>query len=158
MSAAPFTILIDGQCTLCRREAAFMNRLDRGRGLLRIVDITPPDFDPAALGTTTDAVMGQIHGIAPDGTLLRGMEVFRRAYGAVGKRWLLAWTAWPVARPIVDRVYLWFARHRVRISSIVARALGERDPACDSGRCAIQPAATASPSRSSTPSSTPSST
>lgn len=154
MNDTPFTILIDGQCTLCRREAAFMQHLDRGRGLLRIVDITLPDFNPAALGTTMDALMGQIHGIAPDGTLLRGMEVFRRAYGSVGKRRLLAWTAWPVVRPIVDRMYVWFARHRVRISSIVARALGERDPACDSGRCAIKPAATAAPSRSSTPSST----
>lgn len=150
MDESPFTILIDGQCTLCRREAAFMQRLDRGRGLLRVVDITRPDFDPAALGTTMDAVMGQIHGIAPDGALLRGMEVFRRAYGAVGKRWLLAWTAWPVVRPIADRMYLWFARHRVRISSIVARVLGEQTPVCDSGRCAINRSATASPARSST--------
>lgn len=149
MNRSPFTILIDGQCTLCRREAAFMQRLDRGRGLLRIVDITAPDFQPAALGTTMDDVMGQIHGVAPDGTLLRGMEVFRRAYAAVGKRWLLAWTAWPVARPIVDRMYLWFAGHRVRISSIVARVLGEQAPACDDGRCEIKPSATASPAPSS---------
>lgn len=154
MNNTPFTILIDGQCTLCRREASFMQRLDRGRGLLRIVDITLPDFDPAALGTTMDAVVGQIHGIGPDGTLLRGMEVFRRAYGAVGKPWLLAWTAWPIARPIVDRMYLWLARHRVRISSIVARVLGEEAPTCDSGRCAIKPSAAASPAPSSTPSST----
>ncbi len=145
MNARPFTILIDGRCTLCRREAAFVQRLDHGRGLLRIVDITLADFDPAALGTTMDAVMGQIHGIAPDGTLLRGMEVFRRAYGAVGKRWLLAWTAWPILRPIVDQLYLWFARHRVRISALAARVLGDKAPVCDDGRCATKPSATMPP-------------
>ncbi len=127
-----------------------MQRLDRGRGLLHIVDITRPDFDPAALGTTMNAVLGQIHGVAPDGTLLRGMEVFRRAYAAVGKRWLVAWTAWPIARPIVDRLYLWFARHRVRISSIVARVLGDKAPPCGDGRCAIEPSANASPAPLST--------
>lgn len=137
MTATEFTILIDGRCTLCRREAAFMRRLDRGRGRLRIVDITEPAFDPASIGTTFDAVMGQIHGIAPDGSLLRGMEVFRRAYAAVGHRWMLAWTGWPVLRIAVDRCYMWFARHRMAISAIAARVLGEAPARCEDGRCRV---------------------
>lgn len=149
MNSTPFTILIDGKCVLCRREAGFMRRLDRGRGLLRIVDITLPDFDPAAFGTTMAAVMGQIHGVAADGTLVRGMEVFRRAYGAVGHRWLLSWTAWPIARPIVDRLYLWFARHRVRISTVAARLLGEKQPACVGDRCSVCHEADVAPASSS---------
>lgn len=147
MSSTPFTILIDGKCALCRREAAFMQRLDRGRGHLRIVDIAAPDFEAGAFGVPMDALMGQIHGVAPDGTMLRGIEVFRRAYAAVGHRWLLAWTAWPIARPIVDRLYMWFARHRVRISAIAARVLGDTPPACEDGRCANVPG---SPTPSST--------
>lgn len=150
MNSTTFTILIDGHCALCRREAAFMQRLDRGRGRLRIVDIAEPDFDPAAFGTTMDSLMGQVHGVAPDGTMRRGMEVFRRAYAAVGRRWLLAWTAWPIARPIVDRLYMWFARHRVRISAIAARLLGDTPPACEDGRCAAKASAIGSPAPSST--------
>ena len=116
MNSTPFTILIDGQCALCRREAAFMQRLDRGRGLLRIVDIAAPDFEAGAFGVTIDALMGQIHGVAPDGTMLRGMEVFRRAWRAVGYGWVLAPTAWPLVRPIADAAYRWFARHRLRLT------------------------------------------
>ncbi len=135
MTSPVFTILIDGSCVLCRREASLLRRLDQGRGRLRIIDIASPDFDPTQLGTTMAAVMGQIHGVAADGTLVRGMEVFRQAYAAVGQRWLLSWTAWPIVRPIVDRLYLWFARHRVRISTVAARLLGEKGPVCDADRC-----------------------
>lgn len=122
-----FTILIDGQCSLCSREAAFMQRLDKGRGRLRLIDITDPAFDPASLGLTFEQVMGQIHGILPDGSVIRGMEVFRRAYAALGWGWVLAPTAWPGLRWLFDRFYLWFARNRHRFSRRV----------CSTDRCRV---------------------
>lgn len=135
---APFVILIDGQCTLCRREGRFLQRLDAQRGRLSIVDITAPDFDPAAYGTTMDEAMGQIHGVTAEGRLITGVEVFRRAYAAVGWGWLVAWTGWPLVRPLVDRFYVWFARHRIKISHAVGRLLGDPHPAaCENGRCAV---------------------
>lgn len=123
-----FTILIDGECPLCRHEAALLRRLDRGRGRLALVDIAAPTFDPAPLGVTLNDVMGSIHGILPDGSLVTGVEVFRRAYAAVGVPWVLAWTRWPIARSIADAAYVWFAKNRLRLT---------RRKNCDSGRCAM---------------------
>jgi len=124
-----FTILIDGDCPLCRHEAALLRRLDRGRGRLELVDITGPGFDPAALGVTMGAVMGSIHGVMPDGRLVTGVEVFRRAYGAVGWGWLWAPTGWRVVRPLADRVYEWFARRRL--------AMTGRRMVCEGGTCRV---------------------
>ncbi|MDX2148607.1 MAG: DUF393 domain-containing protein [Planctomycetota bacterium] len=129
VSSADFTILIDGACPLCRHEANMMRRLDRGRGRLALVDIATPDFDASRYGTTFDAVMGSIHGVTSDGRLVTGMDVFRRAYAAVGVPWLLGWTAWPLIRPIADRAYRWFAKHRLRLTG---------RHGCETGRCAIK--------------------
>lgn len=130
MDHPPLTLLIDGKCPLCAREAAFLTRRDRGRNRLRMVDITDPDFDPADYGTTMDELMGQIHAVAPDGSMLTGMEVFRRAYQAIGLGWLIAPTGWPVLKPIADRLYRWFAKVRPRLQGKDARA-------CADGRCKV---------------------
>lgn len=129
MGNPEFTILIDGECPLCRHEANMMRRLDRGRGKLVLVDIAAPSFDASRYGTTFEAVMGSIHGVRADGTLISGMEVFRRAYAAVGMSWLLGWTAWPLARPIADAVYSFFAKNRLRFTG--------RKNACETGRCRV---------------------
>ena len=122
-----FKILIDGDCPICRREACFLRWLDGGKGRLAIEDITAPDFDSAHYATTMDALMGQIHGVTPRGTLVKGMAVFRRAYDAVGLGWLTAPTNWPILRPLADRCYAIFARNRHRFT--------RRANPCPSKRC-----------------------
>jgi len=76
-----------------------------------------------------DVQLGQIHGLLPDGTLVKGLEVFRQAYDAVGLGWLLAPTRWPILRWVSDAGYAWFARNRLRLTG--------RSGACDSGRCRV---------------------
>jgi predicted DCC family thiol-disulfide oxidoreductase YuxK len=125
----PFRILIDGECPLCKREANMMARMDKGRGNLVLVDIADPSFDAGTYGTTFENVMGTIHGVLPDGKLVTGMEVFRRAYAAVGWGWLLAWSAWPGLRVIADAGYRFFAKYRLRLTG--------RKNACEGGRCKI---------------------
>ena len=56
MSNVRFEIFIDGGCGLCSKEARLMARLDRGRGRLKITDITAPGFDPSTLGVTFDEI------------------------------------------------------------------------------------------------------
>ncbi|MDX2116436.1 MAG: DUF393 domain-containing protein [Planctomycetota bacterium] len=114
MEPAPLRILLDGACPVCRREGDLLRRLDRGRGRLALEDISAPSFDPARFGLTSQQVVDQIHALDPSGRVIVGMEVFRRAYAAVGLGWLLAPTAWPLLRPVFDRLYLLFARNRVR--------------------------------------------
>lgn len=109
-------VLIDGACPLCRREADLWRRLDRGRGRIVLEDIADARFDPTEYRLTREQAMAEIHGILPSGELVRGMEVFRRAYAAVGWGWLLAATSWPLLRPLFDRGYQWFARNRLRLT------------------------------------------
>lgn len=126
MAAPEIYLLVDGLCPLCKREAAFLERRDKGRGRLVTIDITAPGFDPARYERSMDDLMGQIHGVLPDGTILTGMAVFRRAYQAVGLGWLLAPTGWPVLRPLGDAAYRWFARNRTRLTG-----------RCEGGRCGV---------------------
>lgn len=111
-----FKILIDGDCPLCAREAAMLRRMDKGRHALAIEDIADPAFDPSKYGLTHADAMARIRGVTPDGEVVEGVEVFRRAYKAVGWGWLLSWTAWPIARPLADAAYRFFAKHRLRLT------------------------------------------
>jgi predicted DCC family thiol-disulfide oxidoreductase YuxK len=120
-------ILIDGACPLCQREARLLRWLDRGRGRLLLEDITAASFEIEQCGVSEQSLMAQIHGVLPDGRLVTGMEVFRRAYAAVGLGWLLAPTRWPVIRPLCDRLYAWFARNRLRLTG--------RGRGCAADRC-----------------------
>jgi predicted DCC family thiol-disulfide oxidoreductase YuxK len=121
-------LFFDGQCPLCAREQRFLERLDRGRGRLAFEDITDPSFDPADYGLTEQEVHDQIHGVLPNDRVVRGLEVFRRAYAAVGYGWLLAPTKWPVIKPIADKAYQLFARNRLRLTG-----------RCRSDACGIHP-------------------
>jgi predicted DCC family thiol-disulfide oxidoreductase YuxK len=109
-------VLVDGACPLCRREAELWRWLDRGRGRIALEDVGSPNFNPTECGLTHEQAMEQIHGILPTGAVVRGMEVFRGAYAAVGWGWLLAPTVWPLLRPVFDRGYRWFARNRLRLT------------------------------------------
>lgn len=121
-------VLYDGECPLCAREVAGLRRLDRGRGGIDFEDIAAPGFDPTRYGLDAAGVMARIHGVLPDGRVIEGMEVFRRAYSAVGLGWLLAPTAWPGLRPLFDALYRVFARNRLRWT-------GRSGVACESDRC-----------------------
>lgn len=92
-----------------------------------MVDIAAPEFDAGRYGRTHEEVMGEIHGVLPTGALVTGMEVFRRAYRAVGLGWLLAPTGWPILRPMFDALYRWFARNRLRLTG----------RGCSDGSCAV---------------------
>jgi predicted DCC family thiol-disulfide oxidoreductase YuxK len=116
-------ILYDGECPFCRREMNWLRRRDR-RGALEFENIAEPDFNAARYGLTQSEVMGVIHGIYPDGRVVKRLAVFREAYRAVGLGWLLVPTDWPLLRGLCNAAYEWFARNRLR--------LGGR---CESGSC-----------------------
>jgi predicted DCC family thiol-disulfide oxidoreductase YuxK len=105
----------DGDCPLCAREVALARRLDR-RGRVRFVDIAAKDFDAAVVGISYDALMARIHGRLPDGTIVEGVEVFRRLYAAVGFPRLVALSRLPGVSALLDLGYALFARNRLRLT------------------------------------------
>lgn len=104
-------MLHDGACPLCSREVAFLRRRDR-EGRIVFEDIADPTFDPARYGLTHEQVHGKMHAVLPDGSVVTGVEVFRRVYRAIGFGWLVAPTGWPVLRWVFDGLYGCFARIR----------------------------------------------
>lgn len=115
-----FKILYDGDCPYCMVEMRWLARRNRD-DRLAFADITADDFDAAAFGKDHEQLMARIHGAYPDGRVIRGMEVFREAYAAVGKGWLLAPTGWPVLRWVFDGLYVLFAKNRVRLGRLFGR-------------------------------------
>jgi len=109
-------VLFDGDCPLCAREIRTLRRLDRGRGRIGFQDIAAPGFDASGYGLDESVLMARIHGVLGDGRVVEGMEVFRRAYAAVGLGWLLAPSRWPLLRPACDAAYRVFARNRLRLT------------------------------------------
>ena len=133
------TLLFDGGCPLCVREVRFLERRDRSRNgsspRIAFIDIDADDYNPAAYGGISyrDA-MGRIHAIGADGTVLRDVAVFRRAYELIGLGWLYAPTRWPVVGPLADWAYGIWARWR-----LVLTRRPSLDQLCDarSGRCRL---------------------
>jgi len=123
---AQIRVLFDGACPLCAREIRMLERLDRGRGRIAFEDISEPSFEPAAYGLDAERAMARIHGALPDGTVVEGLEVFRRAYAAVGLGWLLAPTRWPLLRDVAEAGYRIFARNRLRWTGRHAECADDR--------------------------------
>ncbi len=114
-------VFYDGLCPLCTREIGFLRRRDK-KWRIRFTDIAASDFDASALGIPHAEFMDQIHGRLPDGRWVKGVEVFRRLYGAVGLGWLLAPTRVPGLKQLADLVYRRWAKNRLRLT-------GRCDPA-----------------------------
>ena len=128
-------VLYDGECPLCAREIAMLRRLDRGRGAISLEDLSAPDFDAGVYGLDQRAIEARIHGVLPDGRVVEGVEVFLRAYRAVGLGWLVAPATWPGLRRLVEYAYRVFARNRLRWTGRSRRAGG--DPECNE-RCRLE--------------------
>jgi predicted DCC family thiol-disulfide oxidoreductase YuxK len=110
-------LLYDGLCPLCLREVNFLIKRDAGRSLVKFVDIADLDYDPKQHGSISFAdAMGRIHAILPDGTVIQGVEVFRKVYEALGMGWVYAVTKWPIFGGLADRVYDIWAAWRFKLT------------------------------------------
>lgn len=118
----PLTVLYDAACPVCALEMDHL-RARSTAGRLVFVDIAEPGFDPAPYGATLAELNAEIHARRPDGSMLRGIEVLRLAYAAVGLGWVLLPTGWAPLRPAFDAAYRLFARHRLAISGALGPAI-----------------------------------
>jgi len=146
MNHYPLTLFYDAACPVCSLEMDHLRERDLG-GRLIFVDIGAPGFEASVHGVTLQAMNAEIHAKHADGSMLKGVEVLRLAYDAVGLGWVLRASSWPVLRPVFDIAYRGFARHRIAISRAAApliRSLRElrarrtvrRMHECSAGACA----------------------
>lgn len=120
----PLTLYYESACAMCNGEMSNL-MLRNTEGKLRFVDVSAPDFDSPPPGTTRDDLLELIHGQTADGRVLKGVEVFRLAYRAVGLGWVVEPTNWPVLGPLADKLYPVVARNRHRVPRFVSHLLFE---------------------------------
>lgn len=108
-------VFFDGDCPLCIREVNLLRRLDR-HGRVQFTDIAAPDFVAAVTPEEHADFMARIRGRLPDGTMIEGVEVFRRLYAAVGFGALVAVTRAPGVSQLLGLGYRAFARNRLRLT------------------------------------------
>jgi predicted DCC family thiol-disulfide oxidoreductase YuxK len=136
-------LLYDGECPLCVREVNFLQKRDRGRGLVSFVDIAEDDYDPTENGDVDFATaMGRIHAVLADGSVIQNVEVFRRVYEILGIGWIYAATKWPIIGPFVDHLYGIWADWRLALTGrpdlkTILAERKERLKSGETGRCRI---------------------
>lgn len=120
----PLTIYYDASCPLCNAE---MNNLmlRNHAQQLQFVDASAAGFASPLPGIAQADLMNLIHARRADGNVVKGVEVFRLAYGAVGLGWVTAPTAWPLLKQLADHAYPWVVRHRYRFPRWLVHALFE---------------------------------
>lgn len=118
----PLTLYFDAACAVCNLEMDNLKARNT-EGRLCFVDISHPDFDPAPLGVSLQALNSLLHAQRPDGSLVIGVEVFRLAYGAVGLGRWTAPTQWRLVAPWIDLAYAWVARNRYGLSRVAMPVL-----------------------------------
>lgn len=144
MNPYPLTLLYDGACPVCAVEVEHLAARDT-QHRLRFIDISVAGFDPQPYGVPLADMLAAMHAVRRDGTVVRGVEVFRLAYAAVGLGWITRPTGWPLLKPFFDRAYAVFARNRYRIPrsvadflfSMAAKRAVKRTQACRNDRCEI---------------------
>ncbi|MET0519360.1 MAG: DUF393 domain-containing protein, partial [Burkholderiaceae bacterium] len=94
-------------------------------GLLNFVDISAPGFTACPPGTDLAALMDLIHAQRADGQVIRGVEVFRQAYSAVGLPWVARLSRLPLLKSFSEAVYPILARNRHRLPRGLVRLLFE---------------------------------
>lgn len=123
------TIFYDGRCPLCVAEMNALQRYDEQKQLIRLENIHSNGFKDRFPHIDVNAANRVLHGVDENGDLLKGLDVTVRAWELVDrKRWLRI-LRWPIVRLVADQSYLFFAKHRMRISALL---LGNRV-------CQIQP-------------------
>ena len=77
--------LYDGECPVRGQERKTLEQLDRGKGQISFVDISAGDYDAKAhLDLTYEEAMREPLAITKAGEVVRGVDVYRVLYEAVG--------------------------------------------------------------------------
>jgi predicted DCC family thiol-disulfide oxidoreductase YuxK len=97
------------------REIRLLRQRDK-RQRIRFVDIAVEAFDAASVGASSEELLDCLHGRLLDGTLIDGLEVFRRLYAAVGFAPLVTLMRLPGIEHALDLGHRCFAKNRLRLT------------------------------------------
>jgi predicted DCC family thiol-disulfide oxidoreductase YuxK len=109
-------VWFDGACPLCRREIAFMKRLDR-RGAIEFVDIG--GLKEAQCPVERVVLLSRFHA-REDGRLVSGSKAFAAMWRAIPLLRPLGLLARvPLVQPVLERCYTSFLRFRPALQRLL---------------------------------------
>ncbi|KAJ3688813.1 hypothetical protein LUZ61_017977 [Rhynchospora tenuis] len=110
-------MLYDGDCPLCMREVNMLKERNKTFEAIKFVDISSKDYSPQEnQGLEYETVMGRIHAIMSDGTVVTDVEAFRKLYEAVGLGWVYAVTKYEPVASVANAIYGVWAKYRMQIT------------------------------------------
>ena len=142
--SSSLTVLYDGTCGFCTRQARFAQRLGGGAARVQLLSTSIPGVLENRLGLTRESTNRQMF-VEEEGTgkLFGGAAAVARIVRQVPVIGPIGWVYYlPVFKQLADAGYKLVARNRHRIS----RVLGWQplpDDSCAEGACALPGAAAA---------------
>ncbi len=114
---SPVKVWFDGDCPLCRREIAFLKRLDRASAI-QFVDVAKGG-DPSCPIDQRD-LLARFHA-QEDGEVLSGAAAFAAMWRAIPRlRWLGRAARNPTVLAVLERLYLLFLRLRPSLQRLLS--------------------------------------
>lgn len=115
------TVFFDGACPLCRREIAFMRRLDRG-GRITFLDVAA-EGAVTSCPLTREELLQRFHAQLPSGELVSGARAFTEAYARIpGFAFVAHLGRWPWSANLLNKFYGLFLRIRPSLQRMVSRS------------------------------------
>lgn len=106
------TVVFDGTCTVCKRTVAALRGMDE-RSDIAFVPYQSPGVGARFPWIEAGAFEEAVHYIAPDGRTWQGARAIEEVLRILPKgRRLSVLFRMPLARPVAERFYQWFARRR----------------------------------------------
>lgn len=112
----PYTVIYDGTCNVCGRLVSVLAEWDR-KGLLEVIPSQAPGvharFPWIPVRAYAESVQVVRNG---DGHTWQGAAAIEAIINALPRGKLIGWVfRIPFVRPLAERFYRWFARHRYRL-------------------------------------------
>lgn len=113
-------VFFDGDCPICSKEVCYLKTKEKSK-LVEFKDIAALDFDPGLFGKNKKELLSQIHAMMPDGSFIKGADVFRKLYFILGYKIFSRIISLPFIRQIIDFLYLVFAKYRLEIGRFIRK-------------------------------------
>ncbi|MDC9500345.1 MULTISPECIES: thiol-disulfide oxidoreductase DCC family protein [unclassified Pseudoalteromonas] len=124
-------IFYDASCPLCNTEMQHLKDADTKHKIV-LVDLNSHDFSARYPSVNKNKAMAILHAQLPTGEMIYGLDVTYQAWKTVGKyRWLKIFRL-PIIRYFADAAYMFFAKHRQKISRLLMP-----NASCLNGQCTV---------------------
>jgi len=114
--ARAYTVVYDGSCNVCQKVVTLLTRWDRNHEL-EIVASETPDLAARFPWIPARAYAESIQVVrCADGRTWQGAAAMELLIDVLPKGKLVSWIfSIPLARPVADKAYRWFARNRYHL-------------------------------------------